>query len=220
MVHEVTVTLTAEDEQYARLFLAVARTTAVTPNSPDDLSVIQAVQRAVLALVPGEDGIPFDHARELRDLYIARTGLCYDRSRAIEMILRYLGFHARHVFLFSRAPNRSWLASFVTVRVPSHAVTEVLTREGWLVVDSNAAWISLDRSGHPVSIRQIHAHGSGVPIQWRAEPPAKIYTEPFAYIIGLYSRHGRFYPPYDGIPDVNYSELRQNLAWADSSGSK
>jgi hypothetical protein len=34
---------------------------------------------------------------------------------------------------------------------------------------------------------------------------------PFTWIYSLYSRHGRFYPPYDPVPDVNWAELAQNL---------
>ena len=33
----------------------------------------------------------------------------------------------------------------------------------------------------------------------------------FIYIIGLYSRHGRFYPPYNFIPDINWGEFMYNF---------
>jgi hypothetical protein len=38
----------------------------------------------------------------------------------------------------------------------------------------------------------------------------EIYGAPFTYVYGL-SRHGRFYPPYNAVPDVNWGELAQNL---------
>ena len=37
-----------------------------------------------------------------------------------------------------------------------------------------------------------------------------IYTNFFVAVYGLYSRHGRFYPPYNLIPDINYGEFIQN----------
>ena len=40
--------------------------------------------------------------------------------------------------------------------------------------------------------------------------PSPVYEEPVWPIHGLYSRHGRFYPPYGWVPDVNYEELVQN----------
>ena len=48
-------------------------------------------------------------------------------------------------------------------------------------------------------------------IQWKAPPPTPLYTHPFVYVIGLYSRHGMFYPPYNYIPDINYLEFFQNI---------
>jgi len=48
-------------------------------------------------------------------------------------------------------------------------------------------------------------------VLWRHKPPNIIYQESFSFIYGLYSRHGKFYPPYTFIPDVNYVELIQNI---------
>jgi hypothetical protein len=47
--------------------------------------------------------------------------------------------------------------------------------------------------------------------EYGINPPGYIYNERFFYIYGLYSRHGRFFPPYNVIPDINYSEFIQNL---------
>ena len=47
-------------------------------------------------------------------------------------------------------------------------------------------------------------------ILWKQKPD-DIYIEPFIYFIGLYSRHGYFYPPYNIIPDINYKEFVQNF---------
>ena len=68
----------------------------------------------------------------------------------------------------------------------SHAVSDVLTVDGWVRVDSNEAWVSVD-----------------------GPPPSPIYDG--VTIVGLYSQHGRFYPPFTPIPDVNWRELHRNL---------
>ena len=94
----------------------------------------------------------------------------------------------------------------------SHAFTEVLTQKGWMVVDSNDRWISIDSKNNPVSIAQIKLSAEGAAdFAWSQIPPNKKYMNPFIFVYGLYSRHGQFYPPYNFIPDVNYRELAQNF---------
>jgi hypothetical protein len=80
-----------------------------------------------------------------------------------------------------------------------------------MVVDSNSHWVSINDQGIPVSIEQIYSDGHTGRISWNVQPPSKIYEEPFVFVYGLYSRHGRFYPPYNFLPDVNYKELIQNV---------
>ncbi len=171
----------------------------------DDIATIRAVQAAVLQTAPIHRPIPHGQTREPADLVRAAAGLCYDRSRAIEKALRLLGFDVRHVFLLSTAAH-SPLAALVTPGVASHAVTEVETVAGWLVVDSNAPWISVDRTGRPVSMADLQDRLADVP-----PVPDGIYREPVWPIYGLYSRHGRFFPPFNGIPDVHWGELLGNL---------
>ena len=162
----------------------------------DDIATIRAVQAAVLQTAPIHRPIPHGQTREPADLVRAAAGLCYDRSRTIEKALRLLGFDVRHVFLLSTAEH-SPLAALVTPGVESHAVTEVETVAGWLVVDSNAPWISVDRTGRPVSMADLQDRLADV-----SPVPDGIYREPVWPIYGLYSRHVRFFPPFNGIPDV------------------
>ena len=138
-----------------------------------DLYIIRSVQYAVLSAAPHGDGIPFGRTREPADLLVAGTGMCYDRSRAIEKALRLSGFEARHVFLWRRGHG-------------SHAASDVLTVDGWVRVDSNEAWVSVD-----------------------GPPPNPIHGG--IAIIGLYSQHGQFYPPFAPIPDVSWRELVGNV---------
>jgi len=177
-----------------------------------EIVAIEKIQRAVLDAAPGNVGIPYDHSREPKELLEARSGLCFDRSRAIEKALRYVGFQARHVAIYSTKETGSALKSLALEGTPSHAVSEVLTSRGWLVVDSNAPWLSIDIEGRPVSIRAMaSAARRGALVEYGLPIPTSIYREPFVAVFGLYARHGRFYPPYDFIPDVNYGEFAQNF---------
>ena len=204
--------LSQTDIQYIPKYLAAVRSLPEKSTYEDEVNFITSVQHAVLNVAPGNDGIPFGQKREPKELYEAKTGLCFDRSRVIEKILRYSGFDARHVFILSTEQAGSTIKAIMTVGVTSHAVTEVLTKKGWLIVDSNAQWVSTDAEGRPISIEKIqYSVENSVPVRWDEEPPSPIYAMPFTLIYGLYSRHGYFYPPFNVIPDVNYGELLQNV---------
>jgi hypothetical protein len=205
--------LTSEDVVYISRFLEGGRVASLpSPRTFDDeLRFITDVQKAVLDAAPEQRGIPDNTEREPRDLFLARAGLCYDRSRTIEKILRSAGLSARHVFMLANEESGFGLRAFITPAVPSHAVTEVLTARGWLVVDSNSPWVSLDSAGNPRSIKEVQAAESASSIRWKQPPPSDIYQRPLLAVYGLYSRHGRFFPPFNPVPDVNYGELLQNI---------
>ena len=210
--HEVDNSLTHEDRQYIPLYLSDIAPLPENPSYLDELNFIIAVQLSVLKRAPRNEGLPLGQKREPKELYIAKSGWCYDRSRVIEKILRFSGFETRHIAIYSTEKTGSTIGSLMTPGVSSHAVTEVSTRNGWLIVDSNAAWISTDKNNQPLPIDRIgRSIENAVPIDWQKEPPADIYTRPFAYVFGLYSRHGLFYPPYNAIPDINYGEFLQNF---------
>ena len=200
------------DKQYILKYLVEVRSLPEKSTYEDEVNFIISVQRAVLNVAPRNEGILFGQQREPEELYEAKTGLCFDRSRVIEKILRHSGFDVRHVFLLSKEDTGSAIKAIMTVGAPSHAVTEVLTKSGWLIVDSNAHWVSTDSEGRPISIDKIQfGVEHSVPVQWGLEPPSPIYAKPVTFIYGLYSRHGYFYLPYNVVPDVNYDELLQNV---------
>ena len=106
------------------------------------------------------------------------------------------------------------MKSLLTPDISSHAVSEVLTKAGWLVVDSVDPWLSLDRAGRPVSMQAIGADVDRGTINWDEkllQHMGSIYREPFVIVYGLYSRHGRFYPPFNIIPDIHYGEFLANF---------
>jgi len=182
----------------------------------EEISVITAVQNAVLAHAPINIGLSMKKPREPEYLYKARKGLCYDRSRVIEKTLTLMGFETRHVAIFSTAKTGSALTSLLGPDTPSHAVSEVRTSKGWLVIDPNARWIALTGDGVPMSTGELAVTApAGGTQTWTPQNRSRInsiFSEPFTYLIGLYSRHGQFYPPYTPVPDVNYGQLLQNLS--------
>ena len=204
--------LSEEDRQYISKYLNGVKPLPENSEYTDELDFITSVQRSVLNIVSSNYPIPHGQEREPKESYKAKTGQCFDRSRAIEKILRYSGFEARHVSIYSTKETGSGIRSLITPGVPSHAVTEVLTKRGWLIVDSNEPFVSIDRKSQPISIQdmKLSAQGSGS-IEWNREPQTEIYGAPFTFIYGLYSRHGRFYPPYNFVPDINYSEFVKNI---------
>ena len=209
--HAVDNSLTEEDRQYIPIYLSDVVPLPENPTYRDELRFIIAVQRSVLNMAPRNDGLPFGQKREPKELYTAKTGLCYDRSRVIEKIFRYSGFKTRHVSIYSKEKTDSAIKSLITLGVSSHAVTEVLTKNGWLIVDSNAPWVSTDTNNQPVSIKNIQLSiDNSLHIKWDKDPPTSIYAKPFTFVFGLYSRHGYFYPPYNFVPDINYGEIVQN----------
>ena len=181
------------------------------PSFTEQVAIILAVQDAVLKAAPTNKGIPTGHSRELGDLLRLRYGLCYDRSRAIETVLRYRGFEVRHVAIYRTVEAASPLIALISPGTESHAVTEVHTLRGWMLVDSNSRWVGLTTKGDPISISELRRSKN---VSWHVVnkgPPAPIFQEPFTWMYGLYSRHGHFFRPYDVVPDVNWSELSQNL---------
>lgn len=212
--NNVSTELTETDRHYAELILRESGyggkygENSQIENFDDQIRAIVAVQDAVLKAAPTEKGIPLGQQRELADLHQLKHGLCYDRSRAIEKILSWLGFEIRHVAVYSTV-NRSLLVALLAVQNPSHAVTEVRTQKGWMLVDSNARWIGLDTQRNPVSLSRVRETTA-----WAPESSARInsiFKAPFVGIRGLYSRHGRFYPPFNPIPDFNVGQLLSNM---------
>jgi hypothetical protein len=212
--HAVDNSVSGQDRDYIPKYLVGVPTMPPLPhrNYQDEIDFIQRVQHAVLNVAPRNEGLPMGSSREPKDLFEARKGLCFDRSRVIEKIFRYAALETRHISLFSTQQTGSAMRSLATPGVASHAVTEVRTKRGWLVVDSNDPWVSLDAATDPVPMSSIKSSADRREhLEWSKPLPNEIYKQPFTFVYGLYSRHGRFYPPYDFVPDVNYRELAQNV---------
>jgi hypothetical protein len=214
-LHNVPTSLTNEDRFYLiRIFEDTGHPTLSEKSSEprsfeQEVALVLAVQDAALRIAPEDKPIAFDRAREPRDLYELRQGLCYDRSRFIEKALRFVGLRTRHASIYSTAGTGSSLRSLATPRVPSHALSEVLTTRGWMLVDSNSRWIGLTSDQKPLGLHHLHRDQKLCGAAWHngAHIPT-ILASDFTYVIGLYSRHGRFYAPFTPlIPDISWFEV-------------
>ena len=210
-------TLTEEDKTYIRLFLpGIPENAARNASYAEQIRLITLAQQAVSERTRGWAPIPHNHAREPKDLYIGRAGVCYDRSRTLEKMFMFLGMDSRHLALFQREPGVNPLVTLLRHHVPSHAISEVRTLHGWLMVDSNDMWLSIDAKGEPLSVHQMQQlYQSRIPVSWRLKVPVydnDFYNANCLAVYGLYSRHGHFYPPYSPpIPDYRLRGLLYNF---------
>lgn len=235
--YAVPITLTEEDREYIPKIIKNVKSIRKNAIFEEEIAYIYAIQSAVFGLAKANQEIPKFHAREPKDLYFLKHGLCSDRSRTIEKILRHAGFNVRHANIYSilKKPkaynpetdkhnkNLRLVTPFYAVffrtgyDTTSHSVSEVLTKKGWLIVDSNYKWLSLDTTGNPVSLNKLMQYNRHYKLtNWLEEYPIDlndIYEIPFTYVYGLYSRHGKYYPPYSVIPDINYTEFLLNLTF-------
>jgi hypothetical protein len=208
--------ITAEDRVYIGKILeeGCVKPVGKLRGYTDQEEYIKAVQRAVQRLAGNGEGSPPGSSREPKDLYVRRRGESYDRSRVIEKILRNAGFQTRHVMLFSISEVGTRLKALIIPGFKSHSITEVLTRRGWLVIDPDDPWVSVNRNGEPMPLRAVQSDVDKRLIEWGETEFRTMpfwYREHFTYVFGLYSRHGKFYPPYNFVPDINWSEFFYNL---------
>jgi len=207
-INSVPTNLTAEDR--AIFVHDFAGQSLATATFDEQVTSILAVQVMLAHTAPRLKAIPKYQNREPADVTRQGQGICYDRSRFIEKALTYLGMDVRHVSIFDMPHGKSAVATLLTPGVSSHALSEVRTVRGWMLVDSNDLWIGLTKDGRVVSADMI-AHDPMLAFaEWdsrvKGRPNAEFETD-FAYVIGLYSRHGDFFWPYVPIPDVNWTQL-------------
>jgi len=123
-------------------------------------------------------------------------------------VFSWLGFEARHIFiLYPEHPvtgeSLSFWGAFFTRGTNSHAVTEVKTSRGWVLVDSNSAWVSDGKHGLPVDADHLRDKASLLPGM------PDYLNRPYWAIRGMYSRRGQLYRPYMPYPDLNWPDFFQ-----------
>ncbi len=170
----------------------------------EEIVAIKTLQHRTFSISPLGAGIPEYQTREPADFIARREGLCFDRSRTTDKALSYMGLSSRHVYLLYQDGSRSLLSALFHRRQPSHAVTEVKTRKGWMFIDSNTDWVALTRDGHPVSADEVYNRAA------EFETFPSYLKQPWWAFRGIYSRRGQLYPPYIFFPDVNWPDF---ISW-------
>jgi hypothetical protein len=196
----------ADKDVFAREFAGLSLPTATFD---DQVSTIQQVQHVLARIAPELTPIDEDETREPADVEREKRGICYDRSRFIEKALTYLGLETRHVAIYRIPTGGSAWRTLVT-HGASHALTEVRTSRGWMLVDSIEDWIGLTADGRVVSADTIARDGTLALGAWDRRVkghPNLLLEARFVDVVGLYSRHGNFYWPYIPIPDVNWTQM-------------
>ena len=166
----------------------------------EELSLIKEVQFDIFKRSPVGQGIPEDESREPADLIKAQQGLCYDRSRTYDKVFQYLGFETRHVYILYKQ-NKPFYSAIFHYGQQSHAVTEVKTTKGWMMIDSNTPWVAVTKLGEPINADDV----------WRRfsefdHAPAYL-NEPWWAFRGVYSRKGQFYGGLLVFPEVNLNDF-------------
>jgi len=176
----------------------------------DETNCIKALQTQLLHEVPDKTCYePTDVAspnHEPAALLSRDYGCCFDRARFIEKALQYYGFETRHIAEL----NTPLPFGLLEPGIPSHALSEVKTRRGWVAVDSLDVWMGLDERGRVYDTQSIHSTSSAESVDWQ-DPLPHNFEMDYTVIYGLYSRHGKFFPPYSPVPDVDWSQFRYNI---------
>ena len=175
----------------------------------EEVTCLVSIQTAVQAI--GDDRCADkDDIIEPSEFIQRNFGCCFDRARFIEKAARYFGFQTRRVFIIQKKFGYS-LTNFFPLNQASHAASEILTKKGWLGVDSNLPFIILDGNKNPKTYRAALADIDNFPMV----APRPFFIEDsivkdFDVIYWIYSRHGNFHGKNFPGPEFVFSELLWN----------
>lgn len=225
---------TPEDEKYLQAYLdnwgIAANAATVRGNFADEITLINRIQDSVINNIRGNNKpIPKEKVGNVRYYFEEKTGACYDRALLMEKLLARLGFQTRHIFIFFRGDGSTTrITDIFRNKLPSHALMEVKTTKGWMVIDTQNAWRGVNEKNDPLTLDNLRN-------RWRTGKKrdtldqnkipaylADVYQKGnFKFVYGLYSRHGGFLPHHNWvnhirkwgipIPDYNLTQVLMNL---------
>lgn len=200
-ITNVSTELTADDRRAFRM-LNIRDTSFQKKTYDEEIVEIKKTQALIFEKIGiSENGIAEFEDREPLDLIRVGQGLCFDRSRMLDKVYQYLGYETRHVYLLFFDKKNPFLA-LLTYQQPSHAVTEIKTSRGWVMVDSLESFVALDKYGQPLMSDHL----------WEKDLESLPYYFKVRYfaVRGMYSRKGFFYPPRLPFPEFNWPDF---LSW-------
>ena len=230
-------TVTDEDRTYINRFLQEwkipANKDSIHASFESEVAFISRVQDSVVAVIQNDslhDTRPHDRVGNLKFYFDQRLGSCYDRSMFLEKIFCEYGFPIRHMYLFFNGDStRIKPLDFFKKGLTSHAMMEVKTVNGWMVVGTNGNWLGLSEKNQPLTIGQARADLKNGNFKYQKKTTIGItffeilkMPHNFKILYGVYSRHGEFlYSPIENacnrigipsfIPDYNLRMLLYNF---------
>tara|TARA_B100000575_G_C23043734_1_gene600730 strand:- start:131 stop:823 length:693 start_codon:yes stop_codon:yes gene_type:complete len=172
-----------------------------------ELNCIKNIQIAQKKLVDSEDCRIKTINPEPLEMINENTGCCFDRARLIEKSLDFYGIKSRRVFLIQK--NKYGIFTIFIPKVGSHAVTEAKTSKGWIGIETvNDLFILTDNNNMPLTFKEAIKKEYNFP---KSEDLDNLYNKDLLALIGVYSRHGKFYKPYLPFPEINFVNFFSNL---------
>lgn len=225
--------VTAEDKKYLQLFLAGWKLDDSVKSAHVDFdSEIRYISTLQDSAIMGISHYynPYYTLGSVKYYYETRRGYCYDRAALLEKLLRYSGFSTRHVFIYFDN-NKEHLGKMDFFRHnSSHAMMEVKTSRGWMIVGTNCNWLGLNQDGTVMSIFAMRESVRSDKLNLKKSGNFGIkfwevisHKGDFNIVYGLYSRHGEFLTssPVENwlhkinirspFPDYNIRELMYNF---------
>ena len=172
-----------------------------------ELNCIHHIQLAQHRTVPDTRCSDNSLSQEPADFIERGHGCCFSRSRLIEKTLTHYGFAVRHLSLHNLSVP---VIGYLMPVKDSHSSTEVLTRKGWMYVDSNRPFYLVTHAGEPLDIQRF-MQGDYWDLVVTRPAPEKFFKQKPTVFYGLYSRHGGFYEPYLPVPDIDWAQIPHNF---------
>jgi hypothetical protein len=203
--------LTEEDKQYISLLLEEFEIEHLPKERTfeQEVAFIAALQEAITEDRTNK-GIPQNSLRNPKNYYLSRQGVCYDISYLMEKIFMANGFEIRHAYILLKNGQDNFCKLLLSEGALSHAVSEVKTEKGWLVVEPLVPYTSI-YNNKPRDLKWLKKNRKKYKAKYEGESLPLLLKRDYYFIYGLYSRHGRFYPPYNAIPDYRFKQLFYNL---------
>ncbi len=197
--------ITKEDKTYIRAFLGEWKfsdsSAGIHKNFDTEMEFISRLQDSVVESVHHSFNA-YSDLGNIKYYYETRKGYCYDRAAMLEKFLMYFGFRIRHIYIyFDRIKPSLGVADFFRENLSSHAMLEVKTKKGWMVMGTNSNWLGWQADGQLLTIfgvrrklreggiqlKKIGHLGAGKPFFEDLTYPGQ-----FKIVYGVYSRHGQF----------------------------
>ncbi|MFL5787012.1 MAG: transglutaminase domain-containing protein, partial [Flavisolibacter sp.] len=152
--------ITDQDRIYIDKFLAEWKINLSAEQVHADFNSESAfIQKLVTSVVStiNHKEIQNSNFGNIKYYYENRLGFCYDRAILMEKIFRYYHFNFRHVFVYYlKDPNaKPGVLDFFRKSTLSHAITEVETKKGWMVIDSNTDCVGIDKNGNVLNTNDL-----------------------------------------------------------------